>query len=185
MTHARGIALLATMRFVRTNYGDASHERVLAALPEASRRRFGPRLRESAWLPLRDLATYSAAAQSLLAPNDPEFFRRLGRFVGTFYREHGGFAPMVAVRKTAIRLAPTLWRMLYDAGAMEIVQRGQEEAVIRILGMRTSKPLCETNCGAVEGAVGSASDPLRVEETACVLDGSPWCEMRLVWLRNS
>ncbi len=185
MIHARGVALLATMRFVKTNYGEAAHESVLAAVPETSRRRFGPRLREAAWFPLRDLANYSAAAQHLLAPNDPEFYRRLGRFAGTFYREHGGFAPMVADRETAIRLAPTMWKMLYDAGAVEILEPDGREIVIRIRGLRTSKPLCETNCGAIKGAFGSASDPLSVEEAACVLDGSPWCELRLVWLRNS
>lgn len=43
------------------------------------------------------------------------------------------------------------------------------------------RELCESTCGALEGLASSEEGRAHVEKTACVLDGSPYCEMRLWW----
>jgi hypothetical protein len=180
VAQARAIAFLATVEFVKARYGKAAHESVFATLPADSQIRLAS-IRDTEWIPLRDLAAYSLAAQQTLAPDDGQFFRNLGRSVGRFYRQQGGFAPMVPDPVTAMRLGPTMWRLLYDTGSMEIIPSGSREASVRICGLRTSRALCETNCGAIEGVVGNDLAPARIEKRACVLDGAPCCEMRLVW----
>ncbi len=139
-------------------------------------------MREAEWAPLRDLAAYCEAAQKLLAPADGQFYRKLGRFTGRYEQQHGGFAPMTVDPQTAMRLAPTIWRALYDSGSLEILPTLPREAVARIRNFKTSRALCQTNCGAVEGLMGTDEHPVEVEETRCVLDGNPCCEMRVLWV---
>lgn len=181
MTRVRGIAILAAMRFVKESYGPEAHERVLKALPVASAGTFLGPLRDASWKPLKDLGAYAEAARQIFAPTDAGFYRKLGVAVGCMEREMGGFKPMVVDPATAMRLAPLLWSALYDTGRVESIATGPKEALIRIRDFRTSRALCQSNCGSMEGLASSEGMRLQVEETACVLDGSPYCEMRVRW----
>jgi hypothetical protein len=154
---------------------------VLDALPEANRATFATPLRDSVWKPVEDLAAYAGAAKRLLAPEDPKFYERLGFRCGRVEREQGGFHPMVVDAPTAIRLAGTIWRSLYDAGRMELIPDGDGSAVARIHDFPTFPALCQANGAALSGLLGSDERPVRTEQLSCVLDGAPWCEYRVAW----
>lgn len=181
MIQTRGVGFLGTVQFVKESYGPEAHERVVAALPARHRSSFLVPLRDAAWRPLGDLAIYAGTAGRLLAPDDAGFFRRLGHFTGRYERLHGGFLSMVADPETAMRMAPKVWRSLYDKGRMEFVATGEREGIIRVHGFRTTRELCEANCGAIEGLCSNESVVARVEKTACILAGSAHCEMRIAW----
>lgn len=181
VARVRGITVLGTVRFVKETYGPEAHEKVLAALPAQACAVFLGPLRDASWVGLKDLMAYTEEARKLLAADDPEFWRKLGGFIGRFERDKGGFRPMVADPATAMRLAGVMWSALYDSGRLEIVVQGPREALARIHGFRTNRDLCQTNCAAMEGLLSTDHHAAHAEETACVLDGGPYCEMRLVW----
>jgi hypothetical protein len=181
MVSVRGIALIGAMQFVKEEFGPEAHRRVVEALPEAHRAAFTSPVRDAVWRPLGDLAAYAGTARRLLAPDDPKFYERLGFRAGRVEREQGGFHPMVADAPTAIRLAGVIWRSLYDAGRMELIPDGESRALARIHDFPTSPALCQANCAALSGLLGSEERPVRSEQVACVLDGAAWCEYRISW----
>jgi hypothetical protein len=173
------------MQFVRDEYGPDAHARILGALPDAHRAAFAGPLRDAVWKPLDALAAYAGAARHLLAAGDPSFYSRLGHRAGRVEREQGGFHPMVADAPTAIRLAAVIWRSLYDAGRMEMIADGDGRAVARIHDFPTSPALCQANCAALSGLLGSERQPVATEEIACILDGAPFCEYRVDWAESA
>jgi hypothetical protein len=181
MVLIRGIAIIGTVQFIKDEFGPEAHDRVLQALPEASRATFASPLRDAVWKPIADLAAYAGTARQLLAPTDERFYSRLGFRAGRIERDQGGFHPMVADAPTAIRLAAVIWRSLYDAGRMELVADGDTRAVARIYDFPTSIALCQANCAALSGLLGSDERPVTTEQVACVLDGAPFCEYSISW----
>lgn len=181
MVRVRGIAFIGAMQFVKDEFGPEAHERVVEALPEANRATFTVPLRDALWRPLEDLALYAGAARRLFAPEDPTFYERLGFRAGRVERDEGGFHPMVADAPTAIRLASVIWRSLYDAGRMELLPDGDGRALARIHDFPTSPALCQANGAALSGLLGSDERPVRTQQTACALDGAPFCEYRVSW----
>jgi hypothetical protein len=181
MVRVRGIAFIGAMQFVREEFGPEAHDRVLQTLPESSRATFTGPLRDAVWKPIEDLAAYAGGARRLLAPDDPRFYQRLGFRAGRVERDQGGFHPMVADAPTAIRLAGVIWRSLYDAGRMELIADGGTRALARIHDFPTSPALCEANCAALSGLLGSDERPVRTEQRACVLEGAPYCEWAVTW----
>lgn len=181
MVLVRGIAFIGAVQFVKDEFGPEAHARVVEALPEASRVTFATPLRDAVWKPLDDLAAYAGAARRLLDPHDARFYERLGFKAGRVEREQGGFHPMVADAPTAIRLAGVIWRSLYDAGRLELIADGESSALARIHDFPTSPALCQANCAALSGLLGTDQRPVRTEQLACVLDGAPFCEYRVSW----
>lgn len=181
MVRVRGIAFIGAVQFVKDEFGPEAHDRVVDALPEENRASFASPLRDAVWRPIADLAAYAGAARRLFAPDDPRFYERLGFRAGRVEREQGGFHPMVADAPTAIRLAGVIWRSLYDAGRMELLPDGDGRALARIHEFPTSPALCQANCAALSGLLGSDEWPVRTEQAACVLDGAACCEYRVFW----
>jgi hypothetical protein len=177
----RGILLLNTIRFVTEGYGEAAHGRVLAALDDDARRVFEAPHREAGWVPLGPIVRYMETAQRLLAPDEPGFHRRMGRFSGRLSRVVGGFLPMVASGATAVKMAGKLWRAFYDRGRAEVVSTGPTEAIVRLHEFPAWKPHCDRFCGALEALIGSETFPLVMEELRCGSDGSGYCEFRASW----
>lgn len=177
----RGILLLNTVRFVVESYGEEAHRRVLAAASDAVRSAFSGPVRESSWTPLDAIVAYMVTAQRLLAPADPGFHRRMGRFSGGLSRVVGGFLPMVVDRTTAIRMAGTLFRSFYDRGRVEVIAAGPESALVRLHDFPAEKAHCERFCGALEALIGSDTFPLVMQERRCAADGHECCEMSASW----
>lgn len=181
MTNVRGVIALNTVRFVKEVYGPEAHERVLARVSQGRRASFLGTIREGSWGPLEDVLAYMEAAKALLAPEEPDFFRNLGRFSGQAERRAQGFRPLVADASTTMRMAPTAWRAFYDRGRIEVVSLGPREAVARIHDFPAHRANCQRMCGAWEGLLETEELAVRVTETVCALDGSPCCEMRVAW----
>ncbi len=182
MPYVRGVMLLNAVAFVRDAYGSGAHDRVIASLPARHCGRLLGTLRDASWEPAEDLVAYMEAARALLAPDEPTFFRRLGRFAGERERNAQGYRPMVADPSTAMRLAPVIWSSFYDEGRLEVVVSGPREATTHIHGFRVSRVLCERTCGSWEGLASTETLEARVSEVACAVEGAPACEMRVVWV---
>jgi hypothetical protein len=175
----RGIAFQGTVAFVRHAFGAPAHEAALARLSAEAAAAFED-LREGSWKPLRHLAAYIESARRQFAPRDPEFYRRLGFFVGQLERRQGGFAPMVVTPEVAARMCGLVWRALYDAGRLESSVEGGV-LTLRIFDFPAGPATCGTTRGAIEGLGTGDERGARAEETACRLRGDHWCEFRVSW----
>lgn len=181
MVRVRGIAFIGCVQFVRDGYGPEAHRRVVDALPDGPRATFAAPLRDAVWKPLDELVVYAGTARELLAPEDETFYARLGFRSGTVERSEGGFLPMVADVPTAIRLAPVLWRSLYDTGRMSLRADGDCRAVAEVSDFPTTRALCQANCAALAGLLTSETRAVRTRELRCVLDGAASCEWEVTW----
>jgi hypothetical protein len=179
----RGAAVLNTLRFVREQYGPGAHERVLQQLPREHWGTFLGTLREASWEPVADLVAYMEAAQRVLAPDDAGFFKRLGVFTGQHTRSSAFAALLGDDPATAGQRAQMLWRSFYDAGRLEIVEKGEGWLVARILDFPdTRRSLCQRITGFWEGCFDEGGKrETRVVEERCALDGGPCCVMRVTW----
>lgn len=173
MVHVRGAIVLNTVRFIKECYGADAHAKVLKALPLRHAATFLHPVREASWESGEDLEAYAETARQLPAPEDPEFHWKAGYFAGRETRR-AGFEPMLAYPE---KLSMAIWLALFDAGRIEIVSQTPSEIVARLHDFPTSRAACQRMWGAWEGMFGA-----RVAKTACVLDGSPYCEFHLSWL---
>jgi hypothetical protein len=175
VVNVRGAIVLGTVRFVMETYGPEAHAKVLKALHPKHCATFLGSVREASWEPAVDLEAYVEIAKAMLAPNDPDFFKRAGYFAGRAAR-NAGFEAFLADPQ---RLSAFLWRGLFDTGRVEVVSHDPAESVGRIHDFPTSRSACARMVGAWEGLFDA-----RVVHTACVMDGSPYCEMRLFWAQR-
>ena len=181
--HVRGQTAINTMRFVKERFGAEAHERVVAALPSAKAGTFLAPIRDAAWKPLDHTLAYMEIAQRLLAPDDPTFHRQTGRYSGratgsSAFRLLIGSSPELAVTRSAF-----MWRFLYDAGRVELVDKAPGSISLRILYFHPpSRAWCDRIAGFLEAVVELAgAREARVDEVVCVHQGAPHCEMRGHW----
>jgi hypothetical protein len=161
--------------FVIETHGPGADVRVLEALPEEARRVMGRPIRELDWYPLEALERYLVVARRLLEPDSPDFFRRQGRFAAS-RRKGGPLIEMVATPVLRMKLAPTVFRIFYDTGRLEVVGLTPETAAGHLYDFPASEALCERFCGIWEGM----GDGQEAVEAMCVRRGDPYCEFRLV-----
>lgn len=178
MARVRGRDLIDAVVFVSETGGREAHDRVLKALGAGVPDAFRSDLRESAWYPLEALTTYLRMAHRVLAPDDPLFFRKQGFFAAQ--REKATFlGPMVATIESRARLAPTMWKLFYDVGYLEVVGDSPETTLGRIHDFPVSPELCERFCGIWEGIAATPERGARAEETRCVRRGDAFCEFKV------
>jgi hypothetical protein len=182
VANVRGTTILNTVRFVKERYGLEAHDRVVRGLAQQHWGTFLGPVREASWKPAEDLAAYMEKAREVLAPGDAEFYKDVGRMAGRLNRDTA-FVAMFRDPETATRQAPVIWRAFWDAGRLEVVSRADHEIVIRIHDFpQPHRALCDRIAGFWEGSFTAwgARNP-RVAETACVIEGGRYCEMRARW----
>jgi hypothetical protein len=179
--HVRGTGLGGAVGFVKRVYGGAAaHEAVLARLEPQDAAAFVD-LRPASWKPLRCLAAYIEAARALHSRDDAAFYYELGFFIGQFARHDGGFQPMLTTPEVAMRMAPLVWKAVYDAGRMEFEIEGREGGVARVHEFPARPALCAVNTAIIEGLASSDGHRARVTETRCRLRGSEFCQYDVRW----
>ena len=183
VTTARGTVLLNSVEFVCGEFGSSAHDQVLAALSPDHAAAFTASLHEGSRKPLDALIAYMEKARILFARDDPSFFRRMGASAGQHDREQRAFRVMLSDPQTATRMATILWRTYFDCGRLEVVGRSPGEALLRIHDFPTHRALCARILGSLEGQQGDFG--ARAQETACTLDGDPYCEIRLSFTKSS
>lgn len=156
-------------------YGPEAHAKVLKAMPPSRCATFLSPVREASWEPAVDLEVYTETAKAILAPDDPGFHRRAGYFAGRGVRSTGFEAFLVDPSK----LSAFIWHGLFDTGHVKVVSHNPSETIARIHDFPTSRSACERMVGAWEGLFDA-----RVTHSACVLDGSACCEMRVSWMER-
>jgi hypothetical protein len=86
---------------------------------------------------------------------------------------------MAATVESRARFAPTMWKLFYDSGRLEVVGESPETTVGRILDFPVTPELCDRFCGIWEGIAATPGRGARAEETRCVRRGDPFCEFKV------
>ncbi len=169
--------MIDAVGFTAATFGRSAPATVLARFAPEAREVFAGRVLEGGWYPLAAFVSYLVTARQTLAPSEREFYRRQGRYAGE--RQRSFIASMISVPETAMRMAPTIWRMYYDVGRLVVVGDSPATAACQIHGFPTTPELCERFRGSWEGASATPDRPTEATETLCTLRGDPYCEIRV------
>ena len=150
-------------------------ETVLSQLAGPDQVVFRGSIREVEWYPLEALVAFLRTAKAALAPEDPAFFERQGRFAAQRQKE-ALLGVMVTTPEARMMTAPTIWHMFYDVGRLVVCGDDPVTAVSRIHDFPTTPELCGRFRGIWEGMASTTERPAVATETRCVLRGDPFCE---------
>jgi hypothetical protein len=183
MAFAKGSPLIATMEFIRTEKGDDVLERVLARIPEPERARITS-CTAADELPMELASMLWRAADAELRADEPDWVERAGGYAIEVpgVRMYGGL-----LRKSSptefLTQRVGLFRLYYHPGNMEVVEEGEDHAVLRLVGFDHSDALfCRRQTGGLRRALSEAGgqEPL-ASHVRCVLEGDAFCEWELRW----
>lgn len=179
----KGTTVGSTIAFIRDTCGAPVLERVLGALPAATRAALEG-VSPTGELPYEMLIALWTAADAVLAERDPQWIERSGgHSIGsTGAQLYGGI-----VRKPTpsqfLTQGVSLFRLYYHPGDMEVVEQRQGHAVLRLVGFEAGTRLfCRRQTGGLLTALalaGGASPA--VHHVRCVADGDAFCEWALDW----
>jgi len=132
----KGIAVLSALSFLRETHGAEACDAVLGELNAEAQARIRTSCREASWHPVEDLTALMEIARRRLAPDDPEFLRKLGRYPTECLARIRGFP---ATRALCQRFTGALEGLLstatLEASTREeaCVALGDELCVLRIV----------------------------------------------------
>ncbi|MEO5904977.1 MAG: hypothetical protein ABIQ55_13260 [Gemmatimonadaceae bacterium] len=183
MAQAKGSTLIATMDFVKADKGADILDSVLARLRDADRRQIES-ASPTAEIPFGLVLTLWSAVDDEIRDTDPEWVERSGghsiEFTGV--RLYSGI-----LRKASpvefLTQRVSLFRLYYHPGNMEVVEEGEEYAVLRLVGFDQAHPLfCRRQTGGLRRALREAGglDP-ETAHVRCVSEGDAFCEWELRW----
>jgi hypothetical protein len=183
MSQAKGAVVLATLEYLRGSYDAETVDAVVAAVPEEPRRRLTAAAATDT-IPLADVYQLWRSADRLLSVRHPGWMEDAGAYsiTSASAQLYGGI-----VRKATpidfLTQRISLFRLFYHSGEMEVVERGEDRAVVRLNSFEDAETLfCRRQTGGLRRAVELAggSDAL-ARHVRCVTEGDAFCEWELTW----
>lgn len=182
--NVRGSVLEARVRYMKER-GMEAFARFLTALSPEVRALADGELRPEAFYPVAHFLEMLDVIDEQLAGGDETFCFELGKAccdlnLGTFHR----FFLRIGSIQKAIDRAKAAWRIHYDAGDLDVVERGPASVKLRLRGL----PFDHVGFGrSVQGWIvrlgehtGAAMRPTRLDWTAAG-DGTHEVHMEFVW----
>jgi hypothetical protein len=182
-TQAKGAVVVATLDYLRTTHGNAAVDEILARLP-ASRRALVENASATSAIPLDDVYALWEAIDGRLRPDHPEWAEAAGAHSIT---SKGVQLYSGIVRKATpldfLTQPVSLFRLFYDSGEMDVVERTGERAVVRLHGFADVNVLfCRRQTGGLRRAVELAGGTgASAQHVRCVAEGDAFCEWELKW----
>lgn len=180
---AKGLPIIATMEFIRSEKGEDVLRRVLSRLPDRDRERITT-CRPTDELPMNLASALWLAADEELREEEPEWVERAGGYAIEVpgVRMYSGL-----LRKSSptefLTQRVGLFRLYYHPGNMEVVVEGEDHAVLRLVGFDHVDALfCRRQTGGLRRALTEAGglQPL-ASHVRCVAEGDAFCEWELRW----
>jgi len=180
---SRGSAVQATLSFLEGEGGKGLVGDVLARIGAEERGRIQDvGATDEAPYPL--VVALWRAADEVLGPTAPDWMERAGAWSIQSYGQqlYGGILRKASPEEFLTQ-SVSLFRLYYHPGDMEVVERSEGHAVLRLVGFEAMDPLfCRRQTGgltrAIEIAGGTAA---RVRHVRCELEGDAFCEWDLRW----
>ena len=183
MPNVKGSALEARFRWVQTHHGPSGMDRVLRSLPTEDRAIYDAVILPSSWYPFGAFVRVNEAIDRAFGAGDLALVPEVGRWAAeanlpTLYK----FFYQLGSVSFILGMAGRLWRVNYDAGALEVVS-GDGAATLRIVDWPEPH---RVHCLAVSGwsmrsAELSGAKDVTVAEKSCRAKGDATCELQLTW----
>lgn len=183
MIHAKGSVLQATLDFVAHDAGPDVLQQVLERLPGETRADV-ERAGATDEVPVPVAYALWHAVDEVLGPDDPGWVERAGAhsIESTGVQLYGGI-----VRKSTphdfLAQRISLFRLFYRSGQMEVVETGEDFAVLRLVEFEpVDRLFCRRQTGGLRRVLELAGggNP-SVRHVRCVLEGDAFCEWALKW----
>jgi hypothetical protein len=180
---AKGSTLRSTLGFVAAAADAGAVERVLGRLPAATRARVEAAAPTDE-VPLALLGELWSAVDAEIGGDAPDWPERSGAFAieSLGVQLYGGIL-LKSSPGEFLTQRVSLFRLYYQPGNMEVVEREDGRAVLRLVGFDPGDPrFCRRQTGgllrSVELAGGGTSS---VRHVRCSLEGDAFCEWELRW----
>jgi uncharacterized protein (TIGR02265 family) len=180
----KGAVLISRVEYVRSEYGDAAWQRVLARVSPASRQLLEGLLLSSAWYAFEINTDLDHAIVEVLGHGDRGIFKKMGAksAQANLSGPHQAFLkkgdPQAFMAATDL-----VYRFYYNTGRREYRQSGPGSGVITTYDAETfSENDCLTVMGWYEEALrmcGATS--VRITEETCRARGGPHCRYQVSW----
>jgi len=183
MANIKGTAVDASLRYVRERFGEATLDRVLAALPEADRAALGHGVLASSWYPMAAFLRFMQEAERQLGPQESDLLRRMGR-ASSDYALRGIYKIFFKVGSPEfiIARAAPVFSSYYDTGQMKVVESVPGHAEMELIGFGGAREFCERVHGWMERTLElSGARNVRLAHTACVHRGEAVCRFEAIW----
>jgi len=183
MAQVKGVAVIASIRYVREEYGDEAIGRVLAALPGEDREAIGPNPLVSSWYPMPAFLHFMQEAEKQLGEQDPKLVRNMGRAsadygITTIYK----IFFKVGSPEFIIGKATRVFGRYYDTGEIVPVESAPGHAVFDIKDFEGAPQFCARIRGWMERTVELAgAKNLRSAHSQCVHRGDAVCRFEGTW----
>jgi hypothetical protein len=182
-TMAKGAVVVATLDYLRTVHGDAVASAVMERISPETRSAFDS-AGATAEVPLVLIYELWRAADALLAARHPTWMEEAGAHSITSkgMQLYGGI-----VQKTspiAFLCQPvSLFRLFYRSGEMDVIEREEGRAVLRLHEFSDADPLfCRRQTGGLHRALELAGGrDAVVRHVRCACDDDAFCEWELTW----
>ena len=181
--HVKGSALEARFRWTTEMHGHAGIDRLLRALPPEDRAMYEHVILPSSWYPFGAFVRVNEAIDRTFGAGDLALVREVARWsadanLTTLYR----FFYQLGSVGFILSMGSRLWRLNYDAGALEVETRGQE-VTLRIADFPEPH---RVHCVAVMAWCGrsaeiSGAKEVTGEERSCRVHGDDRCEFHMSW----
>ena len=180
---ARGSTAMATLDFLRRNYGEPILSGILERLDPSARDQILT-AQTTDHLPYGLLVAFWREADAVLSPDHPGWMEEAGAFAidSLGQQLYGGL-----LRKTSptefMTQSVSLYRLYYSQGDMEAVEVQPGRAVVRLSGFDALGPLfCRRQLGGLRRATELAGGKsVRVKHVRCSFEGDAYCEWELCW----
>ena len=182
----KGQFFIVRLEYLRAVHGADGVRRALSALSPIDQKALRG-VERDAWYPFRTLLRLDRVIASVMAPDDPEIFERLGEASSGYRTEWlGPHAPLVSVHGFLARTAEehrrnfsfgrsTYRRTGFTEGEMSLSEYPEHDEIF-----------CRSAVGYFRGVLKSLTGhPATVEERACQCQGKPACVFALSWVGTS
>lgn len=184
MSNVKGSSLTSRFVWVSLSRGEAGMKELAAAASPELRAVIERGASLSKWYPFAQFIELSELMDTQFGRGDGTLHRVLGRHsadahLTTIYR----LFYKVGTVHWILGRAARLWGAYYDSGRLELYTRGVRAVEMRMMGFATPHKIhCASVAGWVERSVElSGGHNVKVEETACRVDGATHCEFRCSW----
>jgi hypothetical protein len=183
MAQAKGSVVIATKEFIRAEKGEETLQRILEHLPAESRERI-QNAKPTEEIPFDYALNFWRAADDELRDGEAGWVEHAGGYSieGAGTRMYAGL-----LRKSSpiefLNQRVSLFKLYYHPGNMEVVEEGEDYAVLRLVGFDQAHRLfCRRQTGGLQRALTEAGgEEPAVAHVRCVLDGDAFCEWELRW----
>jgi len=182
--NAKGTVFLATIRFLKENFGEEGLQKILGRLnPEECQRMETPML-PSAWYPLSLLLSIMHAAKAEFGASMPDLYRQMGRSSADYSLSTAySLVFKISSPQWIISRASAAFASYYDTGKMGAPENGKGFATVELSDFAEPAPeFCERIvgwCAQILDHCGAKS--VKVEHIQCRCRGDRTCQFKATW----